>query len=328
MKREVLAAAAILVAAVACTTNSKPPASGNGAAIDAACSDYVRAVCAKRESCSPTVQKERYGDEATCEAREKIGCAHGLGAPSTGDSPDRLEGCVAAYASWSCADWVNGVRPAVCQTPAGSLADGAPCNFSAQCQSAFCGFAPGSGCGKCMALPKAGDSCANLTSCGPGLTCVSGTKTCQVRAAQNASCDKSHPCQVGLSCVGASAQAQGTCQPSVATAGATCDPTASTGPGCFFDAGLYCDKNSKQCTAMPFAGNGQPCGDVSGVRTPCSGGAACVMAQGATSGTCVAAAADGDACDTQKGPPCLAPVLCVVSSGTSGKCAPIAGYCG
>ena len=74
---------------------------------------------------------------------------------------------------------------------------------------------------------------------------------------------------------------------------------------------------------------GSACGDigaapVTGVAD-CTAGGACIKGSAsATTGTCMAPAADGAACnnDNTIGPPCLAPAKCVptTTGGTAGTC--------
>ena len=67
---------------------------------------------------------------------------------------------------------------------------------------------------------------------------------------------------------------------------------------------------------------GQTCGNVGGVQTRCAAGATCNRPPQSQTGTCLAPAADGAACDTAAGPGCLYPAKCVPASsgGTAGTC--------
>jgi hypothetical protein len=42
----------------------------------------------------------------------------------------------------------------------------------------------------------------------------------------------------------------------------------------------------------------------------------CALATGSNSGTCEATAADGQACDSSRGPPCLPPAYCAAGTCT------------
>lgn len=119
----------------------------------------------------------------------------------------------------------------------------------------------------------------------------------------------------------------GQCKPAGATVGATCDAKQKTAPGCDREKGLYCTAGGV-CAAIAHAAATQPCGLVNGAEVDCAGGGRCVIPASATEGTCVAPAADGAACDSASGPPCLAPAKCVVTGGgTAGTCRVPNGTC-
>jgi hypothetical protein len=296
---------------VACT----PPTVASGPSADQGCADEAYDRCSHLQTCSPTAVLERYGDETTCETVVKQNCTANAAAPSTGATPAGAEACAQAFTNWACSDFLYFVNPPPeCQTSTGQLAQGAACAFPAQCQSGFCAIAPGSPCGTCAPAPHAGDSCAQLVTCGIGLTCTNDTLQCEPYANQGDACGTGMPCLDGLDCAG------GTCQPEVATQGAPC----TTHPGCDFYAGLTCDTQSQQCVAVQLAGNGQPCGAVNGQGVSCNAGL-CVESSGSSSGTCVAYAQLGAPCDLASGPGCMTPARCIVSSGsgtsTAGVCA-------
>jgi hypothetical protein len=111
----------------------------------------------------------------------------------------------------------------------------------------------------------------------------------------------------------------GTCMQAGTTVGATCDPRTRTGPGCEGALGLYCNAMMLKCASETFAAANAACGTntTDGSVTGCSGGGQCVGATATAMGTCKAPAADGQACDTTNGPPCLAPARCVTGGGTA-----------
>jgi hypothetical protein len=303
----------------ACSSSS----GGGGPSADQACTDSAHAVCSKMQTCAPANVQTAYGDEPTCETRIKASCTNSLSAPSTGAAPSSTEACAQAYANYACADYLNKTNiPTACQQVTGSIATGAACEFPGQCQSGFCAVAPGSACGKCAATPKQGDSCAQLTSCGPTLTCSSDTLVCTTVAAQGAACGSGQPCGAGLSCVAAGGTGTaGTCQTAGAQVGATCDGSLKTGPGCDFALGFYCDGKTKQCAQTTYTGGGTACGYMAdaGTLVECTAGscnnAACA-ARAADNGACVVP--DGGAAATAAG--CLPPARCVATSGANGTC--------
>lgn len=288
-----------------------------------ACQDVAHARCTHLAACSSTNLQIRFGDEVSCEAREQINCTSSLAAPGTGSSPTHIEACAQAIPNWDCASYLNGHNvPTACQQQTGSRENGASCAFSGQCQSGFCAVAPSAACGSCAAQPALGASCAELTTCGPGVDCAVDTQVCVVVAAMGEACGKGAPCGAGLSCVGASATTQGICQPSGEQAGLACDSSLATGPSCDRNGGFVCNSKAKQCAPVALAADGQPCGSVNAQNNPCAANGLCVGASGATPGTCVAAAADGASCDLEQGPPCQQLARCILTSdgGTSGTC--------
>ncbi len=302
-----------------------------GTSADKACSDLAAARCNKRQTCSNGASINRtYGDMNTCLMREKQQCLSALAAKGTGNSPDHAEQCVTAMAGESCDDWFNGNPPAACVNT-GTLADSTGCAFPGQCSSTYCNGDKNAACGTCGTAPAAGADCTT-SLCARGLTCdtTPGTMgmamTCVAEGSAGAMCSRAQPCAAGFTCIGATATAMGTCTASATMVGAACDATFRTGTGCAGDLGLWCNAMTSQCTAIAFAGPGQPCGEgTDGNLTDCSGGGQCVgstFGRTPVLGTCKAPAADGAACDTAAGPPCLAPAKCVTAaSSTAGTCA-------
>jgi hypothetical protein len=92
--------------------------------------------------------------------------------------------------------------------------------------------------------------------------------------------------------------------------GMTCDPVLKD---CDTTQGLYCVTATKVCAQATFAGAGQPCGVVNGAYVGCAAGGHCKLGVGSLMGSCLAAAADGAACDSVAGPTCLAPAQCISS---------------
>lgn len=310
-----LASLVLVIALASC--GSSPPGD------EQACAAVAAARCQRLAACSTADFAKRWSDEATCEARGQLACTAALAAPDTGATVASTDACAAALPAESCAALLGNDPVEACLPQTGARADGAACEHSAQCASRFCAIARDARCGTCAPEPVAGSSCADA-GCGPGLVCVASTMTCQVLVAVNGACSSDLPCANGLACVGASRATgvTGTCQPEVALAGGACDPTRATGPDCSADAGLTCDTTTQQCVAQPIVAAGMTCGNVGGVQTRCAAGATCVKPPMSASGTCIAPAADGAACDTTNGPGCLSPAVCVVSSpgGTAGTC--------
>ena len=307
-------------------------ACGGGTSADTACADVAAARCNQRSTCTNGAGITKvYGDLATCLAREKLACTNALAAKSTGNTPDRVEQCVAALKTQSCSDYFAGNAPAACVN-AGALTDGSACAFAGQCSSTYCVGLTNAACGTCGQPVASGGDCSNDGTCARGQTCfntpgsMGAMATCLTEAAAGASCSRAMPCATGLSCVGTLAMgATGTCMPAATTAGASCDPTSRSAPGCDRSVGLFCNATSKTCTVITFAANGAACGVGSdGNLIDCSGGVCYGSMLGGptpTMGTCKADAPDGAACDSANGPGCVAPARCVTGAGsTAGTC--------
>ncbi len=335
---------ALVVACSGDGSGSGPVSSGVSAA--QACADNAHARCIQLQSCSATDLQLRYGSESTCETRETDNCTTSLAEPLNGNTPAAVEACAGAYAGWACADYLNDTNiPPACQQQLGPIIDGGSCAIDGQCQSGFCAIPPGSSCGACSGVPKPGDSCAELTSCGPGLACTTDTVLCVAFGARGSACGKGALCGVGLSCVGAdlSNGTQGTCRQAGETLGAPCDPTEQLGAGCDRNTGLACNSGAKEadagpegateggaddagttgdagsagrtCQAVIVASAGQPCGDdIDEQPVYCEADGVCTGASGTTPGTCTAAAADGAACNAATGPGCLIPARCIAGT--------------
>jgi hypothetical protein len=172
-----------------------------------------------------------------------------------------------------------------------------------QCESFVCRRPGGASCGQCAAPLGLGDDCAgagNLigSPCGPGRVCADDV--CVALGDTGEACDATTaPCYVDLGCVG------GVCGPP-AQEGEAC--TALLGECDLWGAALVCNPFTSTCIAGAFAQPGEDCGVEGPVPTAC---AASNCFPSALSGTCMAQAADGEACDPTEGPACQAHAQCV-----------------
>ena len=296
-----------------------------------ACTDNAHARCTLLAKCSPTLIDTTYVDEGTCETRLKLNCIDQLAAVGTGASPARAEACALALPSETCDQLLDDQPVAACAPPTGTKPNGQICGFPGQCQTGFCAIPYGAACGICDTAPQPGDSCADLTTCGDLLVCVTAVSLCQGFSPPGGPCSKAQFCGAGLSCVGATNAMSGACQPAVEMSGMTCDSAQRTGPGCDRNAQLTCSPASSSCVPLQLAAAGAPCNVGSGQQILCAGAGTCVAsavdagADGGDAGilqTCQAAATDGLPCDYADGPYCITPARCVVTAdaGTSGTC--------
>ena len=295
---------------------------GSSVSADKACSEEVDARCAQLSLCSNgALLTTRYGDQTTCQAREKAACLNRLLVMGTTATPAFEETCATALPSASCVELLDDQPITQCIAPLGAATDGALCVANGQCMSGYCNLGAHTVCGTCGAPGNAGDSC-DAATCARGLICFGATPVCVMPGAMSAACDAKDPCQADLVCVGANAKMMkmGTCQTAVAAAGMPCDPLSQTAPACARGRGLTCDPTAKTCVAINYAAAGAACGTVAGLFVGCNAGGGCYPVGGTTQ-TCAAAAADGAACDTVAGPGCLTPAKCVTTgSATAGTC--------
>jgi hypothetical protein len=331
--------ALLLTAATACSPSQSNPGgqsdapvgsgSSDGGVIDAstidslsamdACAQLAMAKCAKLMSCSPTDLTRRFADVGTCTTREALACTDQQEAVDTAATTGQAVQCSTAITASSCTDFLGATAPAACLAPDGPGAGG--CAFGAQCDTSFCSVGANAVCGECVATPVVGTSCAT-SSCGSGLVCAPGNKLCAVPGAANAQCNETAPCSNGLTCVGTTKNNPGRCQPELTAANGQCDAKHNSRADCSADDGLACNANTGRCVALGLAAAGGKCGEINNVKTVCTAGSECFTPTGQQTGTCLAPAGDGSACNLTAGPDCLTPARCVPTGGTgsAGTC--------
>lgn len=246
-----------------------------------------------------------YGDVATCKARGVLEIKDPASYEGSTTTSVDIVNCANALKTADCSLLQGDEPPAACKIKAGTLADGKSCIKSLQCQSTHCKQI-GSDCGVCGQKSAAGEPCSNSQDCAEGLKCIQG--------AQESVCGA--PVVVGGKCTG------GDCIPGYACVNDICvlpetkaGQPCSSGAQCDSFAGLLCHPLTKVCTAIKQAEAGASCGLLENDYVACKGGGKCKIPQGKTSGSCVAAAADGAACDPEQGIDCLEPAEC-----TNGLC--------
>jgi hypothetical protein len=290
-------------------------------------------VCAKRTACSALENYNEilaFGDDPTCLTREALVCENNLHvAPSAiGSNITHIETCAQAYPAFSCSSFFQAGLPDRCVI-SGPDSVGAVCVSNGQCESDFCAVGEGANCGTCQTQPSAGDACVTRTGCGHDLICTANI--CVSPAADGQAClTNTLPCVSGDICMAddVPTQTMGTCVPGGKTVGLACDSSRKTMASCDPTLGLVCSGTAGTCQLSVFVGSGETCG-VTGptngkITSVCRGGGLCLKDSTSSQGICVAAAADGAACNTDStiGPPCLSPAVCVYtnSSSTAGTC--------
>ena len=271
-----------------------------------------------------------FGDDATCLAREALVCENNLHitASATGTNIDHIATCTQAYPTYACSSFFQAGVPSRCVV-SGPGTTGTVCASNSQCESDFCAVAEGANCGTCQAQPSVGDACAAHTGCGHDLICTASV--CVSPVPEGGAClSGTYPCISGDICMGDDipTQVMGTCVAGIKTVGTACDSSRKTMPSCDATLGLVCSGTAGTCQLSVFVGPGETCG-VAGptngkITSVCRAGGLCLKDSTSSQGICVAAAADGEACNTDStiGPPCMTPAVCVYTNGstTAGIC--------
>ena len=258
-----------------------------GTTPDQICADSASAICETYRACIPTYFSQWYGDMDTCVTTlAAISCRFRLNAPGTGDTPATIAACAAARRVARCPEIFEN-EVVACLPQRGTLANGAKCATSSQCQSQYCTLAFGSDCGTCAPTVAAGGKCTGAVGeCAGSLQCVSGV--CGTHPKVGEDCTFV-PCRFGLAC------------PS-----GLCREPAKAGESC---ASNWCDTRGDLvcrndiCERWQYVGSGERC-DIE-VGPHCSRASICKASPGSTSGTCLPPAAEGQACDEVTGPACV-----------------------
>lgn len=280
---------------VACSGSSS---GGTSTSPESACAGLVQAVCGRLEECFPIAIRASYKDVAQCKERQTSSCLKIFNAPGSTVTPEKADACTSGYNALSCEALLAGSSPEACRF-AGTLTDGTPCGDGAQCTGRNCRKTGGNTCGACSTRGAAGATCQASGDCLDELTCAGGK--CVAPAKAGAACSTNQPCEASLRC------ANGTCAQPLA-AGTTCESGAND--ACDRLKGFFCDPTAKVCKEVKFANAGEACGLVNGTFVACAAAGHCKTGANGQ-GTCQAAAADGQPCDTKNGPSCIEPADCV-----------------
>jgi hypothetical protein len=272
-----------------------------------ACADYAKASCTQANTCAPFSLTVSFGDEATCEQRQALGCTPLLGIHGSSLTPAALDACAQAIMGETCLQYLDNHQPAACNFQ-GTLAAGAACGAGSQCESGYCKLASGSSCGTCATQTS---KCTVDGDCASDTFCYEGP--CVTPASPPTMCNNNAPniCVRTLVCLGEQEadSGLGACgMPGMV--GAACQDDGDCAGGI----GIVCDIAQQMCVAAQKATAGQSCGVVNGALVYCTGGAACANlmkvndAGVPVEGTCHPSAADGAPCGT--GVNCTLPATC------------------
>ncbi|MGH7285998.1 MAG: hypothetical protein ACRELY_31140 [Polyangiaceae bacterium] len=276
-----------------------------------ACQSYGNALIAYQQRCGGNIDPSRQSEIA---ARYAQLCTGVLSLPGIPDLSAQLGTCASNLPNASCNESVDQVDGCDIETN-GTLADGATCSISEQCQSGTCTLSGGASsgdagsplCGTCSPAIPDGADCSN-GNCVSGDVCNfnnSGdggfSAVCEKKPAPGgigATCAQSSACTAPNHCEFAEGTESGTCTAPVASGGActqsgecasglvctgqttrTCGPPVAEGGACTGSdcaSGLACDFSSLKCVKIRFAAAGAGC-DENTVR--CSQGNCVIQEQ-------------------------------------------------
>jgi hypothetical protein len=256
---------------------------------EAACSAWANAYCAFQASCPDDFIAWNPGQ---CAQRMTLACEILAADPDVAFDPQGTASCPEPEAG-ACNELAGGL----CLGP-GRAPRGAPCLFSAACESGDCQFVYDpegnrSACGACVPLPCGG-------SCPAGQLCdvqVDGGSACVAVASLGQACTSGSDC-ASFYCTPA-----GTCG-AAALAGQACsnDPT---GAPCA-DPNDFCDATGT-CRPFDARGYGEPCAPDGLNLYECTGLGTCDLVDN----VCIPPAGDGEFCDDSQGLNCVIPALCI-----------------
>ena len=266
-----------------------------GTTPDQICVDSATSICEKYRDCITSYFSQWYGDMDTCVTTlVATSCRFRLNAPGTGDTLATIAACAAARRGASCPEIFEN-EVVACLPQRGSVANGAKCATSSQCQSQYCALAQGSDCGTCAPAVAAGGRCTGFVGeCAGTLQCVTVN-----RVDANRVCG-TNP-KLGEDCTFAS------CRFGLACPSGRCVEPAKAGESC---ASVWCDVSKDLvcrndiCERWQYVGSGERCDNQAGPR--CGRSAFCKKdGTGSTSGICIPPATEGQACDEVNGPNCV-----------------------
>jgi hypothetical protein len=178
----------------------------SAASVTPACQAYAAAFCAQAATCNPVDFARTYTGMPDCQSVQQGACVATLVLPTVTLTASQRMACATARSAQSCDDYQRGASLPACASPAGLLATGAGCSFSAECQSAFCQVPGGAACGACAQASTNGSACP----CSGGYSCVNNA--CAATVPLGGACSAAQPCANvnTTTCLMASGQTTGT----------------------------------------------------------------------------------------------------------------------
>lgn len=312
---------------------------------NAACAQYGASFCAYFSECAPEFLRD-FASNTTCVERTRLRCMVELDAPGNRVQPAFYVAAAEIYDGASCEPVYSFKNPlsglledsSACGQ-AGALPDGSACYADQQCAGMICKVPKGAPCGTCASLGQLGDACKVDADCSDAHYCTN--LKCTARLDVGQSCGATPQCGTDAHCSGGSCKprldAGGTCKvdsdcmsglvcgatkhckkPNLGTSGASCDPTELL--SCNGFQGFDCVNGSCAKSVKPTVG--QPCGLQGSSFVDCGGAATCILLPDFT-GTCAALAKEPASCNSDTGPECLEPAVCVAGTCT----VPAGGMC-
>lgn len=286
------------------------------AAVTHACEEAETLECALYDSCESGLTTTIYGSQSNCVSRRTRACILRALSPGASIGATDITTCTDNQAAQSCDEWVGRLTPGCGFV--GTKANGENCRDNVQCASGFCDqvlyYTESDVCGVCAAPPIEGQPCHSSCGRDESLACVhfgQDAGQCLRVPGDGEACDVNRRCGVGFQCATPRGTTTGVCMPANGKIGDACD--IENGPMCDVYERIYCNQSTHTCEPARVVELGEACGLLSDGSTGVCAQSACVSSvSGATIGTCVAYAADGDRCTFGPGSTvrCQPPAIC------------------
>ena len=312
----------LLVAASlgACGSSGTSGSGGTTGGIPSVCPAYATAICNLYASCSNGwYVSAEYGDQAACVASYELSCAERLAAPGTALTTADILSCSQGLPTESCGALYGNNPEEVCAAPAGKTPLNGPCEVAAQCASAYCAIPSNAFCGTCQPTPTTGASCSQF-GC-PGAAVPGRRADLRPGGSGRRSLQRPQrlPVRPDLPQQGQDLRPDRRRRPALRLYRQGW-PRLQRQPGPGLPANrrrrnVRAEGARRRRAAVWHVERQRRGHQLRGPRLLSETGRLGV-------GTCLAAAANGEPCDTANGPDCQLPARCIITGGgTSGTCA-------